>query len=299
MAGEVGSSLNSVVEVSRMGSEHFPQPDPLQMLRERRLFGRVEAGDPQAREDAVVRYLPLAHHIAGKYDGGGRESLEDLRQVACLGLLKAVDRFNLSKGCAFTSFAVPTISGEIMRHFRDRTWTVRTPRPLQNSARRVEKAVRAREQFQQNCSPQDVADELGITENEVVEAMQVLLNSARNPGSLDKPIRRGHVFQDSNTTVGDAIPDPRAEGAYARVVQRADLLAAIADLPPRLKLVITAILEGWTQAQIGEQLGVSQMQISRDYHQAIQTLTAVLNTEEEPPEAPKDMQDSASPHNRA
>src|SRR6185437_1762773 len=106
--------------------------------RTRQLFERKEQGDPQAREQIIIEYMSLAHKLAAKY--AGTEQLEDLKQVACIGLIKAVEGFDASRGVSFTTFAFPTISGEIKRHIRDHSWATHVPRGLKEQALRVQKA---------------------------------------------------------------------------------------------------------------------------------------------------------------
>src|SRR6476469_24473 len=162
------------------------QHDANRAREERLLFTRLAEGrDPALRAQLVERYLPLARQLARRYQRP-EEPLDDLMQVASLGLVKAIDRFDVSREIAFSSYAVPTILGEIKRHFRDRTWSVRVPRDLQEMALKVERAVGelTRELHRQPSVP-ELARHLGITEELALEALQAA--GAYHSTSLDTP----------------------------------------------------------------------------------------------------------------
>src|SRR3954452_20917123 len=146
---------------------------PERTREDRELFLRHQRdGDPLAREALVQRFMPLARQLARRYQRAD-EPLEDLVQVAALGLIKAIDRFSPDREVAFSSYAVPTILGELKRHFRDRTWAVRVPRDLQELALKVDRAVGelSRESHKQPSVPQ-IAERVGATEEEVLEALE-------------------------------------------------------------------------------------------------------------------------------
>ena len=142
--------------------------------------------DADARERLICAYLPLANAIARRFDRGDRVPLEDLQQIAALGLIKALDRFDADNGAAFSSFAVPTIQGEIRRYFRDRSWTVRPPRDLQERAVRIE---REREQLTTDLgrtpTAAELAQQLDCTLEDIVDAAEAA--RARDSDSFDRP----------------------------------------------------------------------------------------------------------------
>ncbi|HWT23660.1 MAG TPA: SigB/SigF/SigG family RNA polymerase sigma factor [Solirubrobacteraceae bacterium] len=225
----------------------------------------AEERDPAARERLTRAYLPLALSIARRFDRG-RVALEDLNQVASIGLLKALDRFDPDNGAAFTSFAVPTIQGELRRYFRDYTWTVRPPRDLQERVVRIE---RDRDQLTNQLgrapTAAELAERLGCTLEEVVEAAEAA--HARRGDSLDAPA----VEREDADTLGErlGIEDPGFEAAEASAMA-SHLLAA---LPERDRLaVILRFRDDLTQAEIGRRLGCSQMHVSRILRSALTRL---------------------------
>jgi RNA polymerase sigma-B factor len=200
-------------------------------------------------------------------------------QVASLGLLKAVDRYDTTRDTAFSSFAVPTILGELRRHFRDHTWSVRVPRELQELALSVDRAVVA-------LSPQagraptvgEIAAAVDASEEQVLDALQAA--GAYRAGSLDAP-RSGAGEESAGESVADAIG--AEEGGYERVEERATLGPALAHITERERLVLTLRFgRDLTQAEIGECIGVSQMQVSRLIRQALARLREGLGAESPP-----------------
>jgi RNA polymerase sigma-B factor len=141
---------------------------------QRLLRAWIESGDRRARAALIERFLPLARSLAGRYHRSG-EPLENLVQVASVALVKAIDRYDPNRGCAFTSFAVPTISGELKRHFRDHAWTVRPPRAVQELALRVD-AARTHLWQKLNCSPttSELATAIGVSDELGLEAREML-----------------------------------------------------------------------------------------------------------------------------
>jgi len=241
---------------------------------DRRLFDRyLDARDPIDRDAVVERFLPLARQLAARYQRP-EEPFDDVFQVACFGLVKAVDRFNVERGVAFTSYAVPTITGEIKRHFRDRAWSVRVPRDLQELALRVERVVAdlTRDHGRQPSVP-EVAEALGIEDEDVLEAMQAA--GAYRATSLDTP----RVTDDDRSgTLGDSVGVE--EDGYARAEQRALLHELMRSLTPREREVIRLRFEeDLTQAAIGQHVGVSQMQVSRVLRQAVAKLRALAQSQ--------------------
>jgi RNA polymerase sigma-B factor len=238
---------------------------------DRRLFRRyADARDPVDRDAIVERFLPLARQIAARYQRRG-EPFEDIFQVACFGLVKAVDRFDPARGIAFSSYAVPTIAGEIKRYFRDFTWAVRVPRDLQDLALRVERVIgELTERLGRQPSVEEVADATGTDPEALLEAMHA--RDASRAASLQAP--RSGTHEVPAETLGDTLG--RAEDGFRRVEQRADLASLLRALPAREREVLLLRFEAdLTQAEIGARIGVSQMQVSRILRHAMADLRAL------------------------
>jgi RNA polymerase sigma-B factor len=223
------------------------------------LFRRWQSDhDWSAREELVRRHLSLARKIARRY-AHTREPLDDLFQVASLGLLKAIDRFDPDRGLVFSSFAVPTILGELKRHFRDRGWAVHVPRGLQELALKVQDAdIKLSSRAQRSPTVVEIAQYLEIETEQVLEALEVL--ATHHAASLDAPA--GQVLDDEALTRLDTIgvEDDR----FVLVDTAASLSAAIRRLPDSDRRVLALRFdEELTQHQIAERIGVSQMQVSR------------------------------------
>jgi len=228
-------------------------------LEERRLWRRRGAGDRTARDALVEQYLPLARMLARRY-GRTAEPLDDLEQVACLGLVQAVDRFDPTRGIAFGSFAVPTILGELRRHFRDRTWSVRVPRSIREAAIAVD-GVTARlvGELGRMPSAREVAEATGLPLELVLEAREAAL--AYRTESLDRPLyARG---EDGAATLGERLSARDDLLGRAEDGLLIDQLAAAA-LPPRdREIVRLRFSEDLLQREIADRLGISQMHVSR------------------------------------
>lgn len=231
------------------------------------LFERWQThGDHSARNELVRRYLPLARKLSRRY-GGAREPFDDLLQVASLGLVKAVDRFDTSRGTAFSSFAVPTIMGELKRYFRDQGWAVHVPRGAQERAVKVENAqnrMSARTGHVPTVS--ELAEYLELSLEEVLDALET--SRAHHAASLDAPSDDGDA--DSGTVV-DTIGahDPRLSGIETRLT----VGAAAEQLSERERRVLALrFVHDLTQSEIAEQIGVSQMQVSRILRRSIARL---------------------------
>ena len=235
---------------------------------DRALFKRLDAGDPHARDALVERFMPLARSLARRYESSG-EPLEDLVQVASLALVKAIDRFDSSRGHAFTSFAVPTIVGELKRHFRDRTWAVRPPRELQELIMRLDRAsTRLAQELDRAPTISELAEASGTTEEHILEALQA--RSGRGTLSLHAT----HSPEPDAATLEDSLGAD--DDGFEQAESRALLDGLCVGLPPRSRQVLRMRFEeDLTQAEIGERLGVSQMQVSRIIRQTISQLHAV------------------------
>lgn len=208
-------------------------------------------------------HLPLVRHLARRYAGRG-EPMDDLVQVGTEGLIKAVDRYDPDRGTSLATFAVPTILGEIKRHFRDRTWAAHVPRRLQELYVRVTRTTDELTSSQgRPPTVREVAEALGVTEHEVLEAM-----GARHAYAAD-PIEA----EESAVMVSVGAEDP----ALATIEDRQALLPALQALPPQEQhVVVRRFLHERTQADIAEELGVSQMQVSRLLARALHRLRGEL-----------------------
>jgi RNA polymerase sigma-B factor len=235
---------------------------------DRRLLERYHRhGDPAAREALVQRFLPLARQLARRYQRGG-EPLDDLIQVASLGLLKAIDRFEPERTTAFSSFAVPTILGELKRHFRDKGWSVRVPRDLQEMAVRVDRdAEELALQLGRAPTPAEIATHMGVTAEQVLEAREAA--GAYRAISLD----RSRDDEEDGDALADwmGIEDPGFRIAeHAATVER--LMSVLNDR--EREVLRLRFSEDLTQSEIGARVGVSQMHVSRLIRQAVQRLRA-------------------------
>jgi RNA polymerase sigma-B factor len=225
------------------------------------------------QEEAIRLMMPLARALANRYAGRGLP-LDDLCQVAYLGLVKAVRGYDPDRGREFLSYAVPTIKGELRRHFRDAGWTVRPPRRLQELQARLWAAEAELTQRNQ-CSPTpaELADELEASVDDVVETLS--MDGCFAPSSLDATLGD----QDSGS-LGDRLGDLDQE--FGRCEARLMLTKAVRELDERDRLIVRRrFFDGWTQQQIGEEIGVTQMQVSRlltrilrDLRQAIEETAA-------------------------
>ncbi|MGH2894850.1 MAG: SigB/SigF/SigG family RNA polymerase sigma factor [Solirubrobacteraceae bacterium] len=228
-----------------------------------------QGGDRQARDELVQRFLPLARKLARRYSGA-REPFDDLMQVASLGLVKAIDRFDLSRGTAFSSFAVPTILGELKRYFRDLGWAVHVPRGAQERAVKVEEAQQLLSaRFNRAPTVPELAQYLELDIEDVLDALET--SRAHHASSLDAPYDDGE--SESVTMVesfGDL--DPSLKSAADRVT----ITAAALQLPPREReVLVLRFVNDLTQTQIADHIGVSQMQVSRILRRAIAHLTEI------------------------
>jgi len=229
------------------------------------LLERAHRGDQQAREQLVERFLPLARQLARRYQRGG-EALDDLIQVASLGLLKAIDRFDPTRTTAFSSFAVPTILGELKRHFRDKGWSVRVPRDLQELAVRLEPTNEAlSREIGRVPTSAELADRLGVSVELLLEAREAA--GAYRAVSLDRP--REDDEEGDGIGAGFGVEDAGfSEAEDAATVQH--LMRVLSER--EREVLRLRFEEDLTQAEIGTRIGVSQMHVSRIIRQAIAQL---------------------------
>lgn len=220
------------------------------------LFVRARAGDETAREQLVVRYLPLAGHVAARFHRG-HAPFDDLFQVASYGLVKAIDRFDSDRGLAFSSYAVPTMSGELKRFARDTGWAMRVPRALKERVLKVEHAVAdLTARYGASPTPARIAEEMGLTREEVLEALDA--SRTHTVESLDA---RVGTDEDSATRLEGL---GELDGGYELVDDAASLAPALRSLPERERRILQLRFgEELPQSEIARRLGVSQMHVSR------------------------------------
>jgi RNA polymerase sigma-B factor len=218
-------------------------------------------GDHRIRDQLIESNRGLAESIARRYTRQ-RDSDDDLRQVALLGLLKAVERFDPGRGLAFSSFATPTIEGELKRHFRDQRWSVRMPRQVQEQALEVSRAVGTLTQsLGRSPTIDDLVVETGLTSEDVIEALEAGRASTTAPIEADGT-DRGVLDQ-------FGARDPGLEEVERRMI----VSQLLDELSPRERtVVVQRFYEGRTQSSIAEELGVSQVHVSRILAQALQRL---------------------------
>jgi len=264
--------LGSPLSVKRASSEAVAQPTAVTVADSGALFARWrEHGDRVAREELVRRYLPLARKLAHRYSSS-REPLDDLLQVASLGLLKAVDRFDAARGNAFSSFAVPTIVGELKRYFRDVGWSVHVPRGAQELALRAQDAEeRLTARSGRPPTVNELAEYLEMSMEEIVEALET--EAAKHATSLELPIEDG---AGGSGTLADTVGE--TDRGFERVESTTTIGAAARQLTERERQVLLLrFFEDRTQTQIAQTIGASQMQVSRILRHALDRLAELTN----------------------
>jgi RNA polymerase sigma-B factor len=232
---------------AQVGHEPANDAELLELFRRR-------GADPSVRDELVTRFLPFAGYLARRFLGRG-EPLEDLVQVANVGLVNAIDRFDADRDVRFTTYAAATIVGELKRHLRDRAWSVRVPRSLQDLGLRVNRTLpELTQELGRSPTVDELAHRLGAEPDEVVEAMDA--TRAYSAISLDAPIEAG------GTTASDLLGD---DDASMEVVEEWVTIApAVAELPARERRVLyLRFFRGMTQSEIARDIGVSQMHVSR------------------------------------
>jgi RNA polymerase sigma-B factor len=241
---------------------------------------RVAAGDDRfarfartrdraLRNELVEEHMGLAYHFAARYRGAAADE-HDLRQVALLGLVKALDRFDPGRGVAFSTFAGRTIEGELKRHFRDQTWSLRVPRSVKDLHVAVRRASEELEQsLSRSPTVSELAEHLGVTTDEVVGAIGAV--SARRAGSLDRP--DGDTPTDHEAALGHP-------GSTTDVEDRDQVERLLATLEPREQEIIRLrFYEQLSQEQIAARVGLSQMHVSRLLRQSFVRMRAAESEE--------------------
>src|SRR3954451_16644914 len=250
---------------------------------DQRLMRLVQKGDGHAREELIERYMPLARSLALRYrrgsgapgdrvhgaDGGVGEPLDDLIKVASVGLVKAVDRWDPERGLAFSSYAVPTILGELRRYFRDSTWDVRPARDLQELCLAVEEARDALWlELGRSPTVADLAAYVDRAPEEVMEALQA--SDSRSLRSLDAPV---HEEEGDSASAGDLLGD--ADPGYERVEAGATLEQLMSILDDRAREILRLRFgEDLLQSEIAARVGCSQMHVSRIIRSSLERLYA-------------------------
>ncbi len=272
-----GIALAGPVSLPRAGrggpvaSQAGPESaSPGRAAEDRRLLLRYHRrGDDAAREELVRRMLPLARRMARRYRRSD-EPLDDLVQVATVGLIKAIDRFDPDRETAFSSYAVPTMLGELKRYFRDNGWAVHVPRGMQERVMRVDATMRELSRtLGRSASAAEVAESLGIGVEQVLEAMEA--SSAYAAVSLES-FRFGDDGDGETYAESIGVEDER----YELVEYGATIAPTLAALPARDRLVLhLRFAEDLTQAEIAERVGVSQMHVSRLIRRALERLRTV------------------------
>ena len=250
-------------------SQRYKRPDK---ARTRRLLTRYHKhGDQQAREQVIQEQMPLVEFLSRKFAGRG-EPVEDLVQVASIGLIKAVDRFDVDRRIEFSTYATPNIMGEIKRYFRDKGWAMRVPRGLQELRQSAKEAVRE-ETVRTGRSPTiaELSEKLDSDEESVAEALT--LGRAYNTTSLDAPINSDDAESD---TIVDLQPDK--ESPFEGIEDKVLLQAAMERLKEQQREILRLRFnEGMTQTEIADRIGVSQMHVSRLLRRAIDDLRAEID----------------------
>ncbi|WP_166555474.1 SigB/SigF/SigG family RNA polymerase sigma factor [Mycolicibacterium sp. CBMA 226] len=230
--------------------------DVLDMFRQLRQMSEGSAEYNEQRDRIIERCLPLADHITRRFEGKG-EARDDLLQVARIGLINAVRRFDVEMGADFPSFAVPTIMGEVRRHFRDNSWSVKVPRRIKDLHVRIGTATGEMSQrLGRAPTASELAAELDVDREEVLDGLMAA--SSYKTASIDGAMGGDEESPPLAETLGDV--DPGLE----TVEYRETLRPLLAELPERERTVLVLrFFESMTQSQIAEKLGISQMHVSR------------------------------------
>jgi RNA polymerase sigma-B factor len=242
--------------------------------RTRALFAQMQQGADyeaeHARGQLVELHLPLAEYLARRFGNRG-EMHEDLVQVATIGLIKAIDRFDLERGVAFSTYATPTIVGEIKRHFRDRGWTIRVPRRLQEIQAVINQAVSdLGQELGRSPTVAEIAGRVGMSEEEILEGLESA--NAYSPLSLDAPDPSGEMG-----AVIEQLGDE--DDALSAVIDRETVKPLLDQLDARAKrILMLRFFHNMTQSQIAEDLGISQMHVSRLLSRTLAQLRAGLDS---------------------
>ena len=228
-----------------------------------------ETGDERYREEIIRLHEPLVNYFAHKFAGRG-EPIEDLRQVGRIGLINAVDRFDPERGVKFTTYATPTILGEIRRYFRDKGWTMKVPRRLQELCLDAAKVVdELTSELGRFPTVAEIAERLGVTEDKAIEALEAC-------HAYDLPSLEAAVTPEGEE-VGMEEQLGEVDEMLESVVNRETIRQALEQLPERERQII--VMRFWhdmSQSQVAKKLGISQMHVSRLQRRALQRLREIL-----------------------
>jgi len=232
----------------------------------------IQTRDPKIRDQLVMMHQNLVRFLAGKFANRG-EPLEDLVQVGVIGLINAIDRFDPTRGTKFSTYATPTIVGEIRRHFRDKAWSLKVPRRLQELNLAANKA--AEELSQRLGHPptiQEIAKEIGASEEETLEAIE--LGNAYDTVSLDSKL--AYEGESAPLTLAEFVGD--VDGSLQSIETYGDLKQAIECLEPREKAIIYyRFFKDMSQTEVAKRLNISQMHVSRLQQKAVKRLKELLS----------------------
>jgi RNA polymerase sigma-B factor len=232
----------------------------------RQLATATGAEHTAVRDELVTMHLPLVRHLARKYADRG-EPFEDLLQVGTLGLITAIDRFDVERGNELSTFAAPYITGEIRRHFRDKAWSVRIPRGLQEMQAPLAAATeRLTRELERSPTVAELAVALQVPEDVVLDAMEA--RHSYSASSLDEALEAGTLSL------------PSIDNALERIDERETLGPLLEALPPRERQVIVRrFFDEWSQRQIADELGISQMHVSRILARTLSQLRGQLQAD--------------------
>ena len=235
------------------------------------LVAYLKEGDVRARDQLVEELMPLVRSLANRYAGRG-EPTEDLVQVGAIGLVKAIDRFDLEMGVELSTYAVPTIVGEIRRHFRDRTWGIHVPRRLKELSMKL---ARTRDELSAELGRSPTVAELaaavGVDEEEAIDALEA--SKAYAPRSLDQP------YDDDEPARAPGLADE--ERGYAALERGSVVRQGLDTLDEReRRIVVLRFLRGMSQSEIAAEIGISQMHVSRLLRKSLETMRGRLEETE-------------------
>jgi RNA polymerase sigma-B factor len=239
------------------------------------LFRELRAtADPHLRDYLIERHEGLVRHVARDFSGSS-ETYEDIVSVGHVGLVNAVDRFDPERGAKFATFAVPTIKGEIRRHFRDRTWGIRVPRRIQELSLRSRQMLdRMTQRYGRSPTYRELADQLAVSEEEVIEALEV----GRQYDLLSIDV--GAEDEDGDVGQGAAERTGRVDDNLEGIGDRDEIRWALKQLTPRQRLILVMrFFMDMPQQEVGERLGISQMHVSRLQQKALYRLRQLLQKE--------------------